>query len=172
MSLKQFIEKIISFPVDVKFLKKNLPERCRVVQYSELKNKHRSEVFKNLDSLVVIIPMKGTRFGHFVVLLPRKHHIEYFSSLGQNYFQELKKLDEPRFIFDKLLGKNYIYNRVPLQKDTKDTNSCWIWVITRTIFHRLKLREFVKLFQTRLSLSSSDEVVTLMALTYLQSRYD
>ena len=169
MSLQRIIQSIKSFPVDVGFLRGHLPDKCKVVQYSELNN-HRSEIFKNLNSLVVIIPMKGTKYGHFIVLLPRKHHIEYFSSLGGNPFSELKKLNEPRFIFDKLLGKKYIYNSVMLQKDSKDTKSCWIWVILRAVFHNLKLRDFVSLFQKKISLQSSDDIAGLMVLALLKSQ--
>ena len=162
--LRKLIDNIRSRPVSVKFLRERLPKSVPVFEYSQLRGKHRSELFKNRTALVVIIPMKGTRAGHYIVLLPKSNHIEYFSSLGNGPFDELKKLHEPKKIFQDLLGKQFIYNRTKLQSDKADTQSCWLWVLLRVKFHDLKLREFVSLFTSRVNLQDPDDVASLMAL--------
>ena len=90
--LRKLMDNIRSKPVSVKFLRERLPNNVPLFEYSQLKGKHRSELFKNRVAIVVIIPMLGTRAGHYIVLLPRKNHISYFSSLGNGPFDELKKL--------------------------------------------------------------------------------
>ena len=162
--LRKLMNNLRSRPASVKFLRDRLPKNVPVVEYTQLRGKHRSEVFKNKNAVVVIIPLKGTKAGHFVVLLPRKNHISYFSSLGLGPFDELKKLHEPRGIFEDLLGKHYVYNRTKLQANRADTQSCWFWVLLRVKFHDLKNRDFVSLFTTRTSLNSPDDVASLMSL--------
>ena len=167
VNLKSLIEKIQSTPISVKYLRERLPERTDIVEYTQLKNKHRSAVFKGLDGLIVIIPKKGSKQGHFIVLLPKRNHIEYFSSLGGNPFTELSKLNEPTQIFKNLLGNNYIYNRNKLQKQDYTVQDCAAWCILRLKFHKLKLREFVQLFQASVNLQTSDEICSMLALPLL-----
>ena len=162
--LRKLMDNIRSKPVSVKFLRERLPKNVPLFEYSQLKGKHRSELFKNRVAIVVIIPMLGTRAGHYIVLLPRKNHISYFSSLGNGPFDELKKLHEPKKIFEDLLGKHFIYNRTKLQSNKADTQSCWLWVLLRVKFHDLKNRDFVALFQSKISLQNPDDVASLMAL--------
>ena len=165
--LRKLIDNIRSRPVKVSFLRERLPKNIPVMSYMNLKGKHRSEVFKNRPAVVVIIPMKGTKQGHFVLLLKRDTHISYFSSLGNSPFDELKKLHEPKQIFEELLGKNYIYNRDKLQSDKADTQTCWLWILLRVKFQKLKQREFVQLFNSRISLTRPDDIATLMALALI-----
>ena len=165
--LRKLIDDIRSRPVKVSFLKERLPKDVPVLSYKQLAGKHRSELFKNRSAIVVIIPLVGTKFGHFVVLLKRDKHISYFSSLGNSPFDELKKLHEPRRIFEELLGKNYTYNRDKLQSNKVDTQTCWIWILLRIKFKDLKLRDFVKLFNSRINLSTPDEIATVMCLSLI-----
>ena len=103
LKLIQLLEKIQQTSMDVEYLRKRLPKKCKVVDYTSLKG-HRSDVFRGLEALVVLIPKKGSDLGHFVVLLPREHHIEYFSSLGGTPHSELQKLGEPEQQMKEILG--------------------------------------------------------------------
>ena len=164
MGLKSLVENIKHTTVSIGFLKKRVPANVDVIQYKTLKGKHRAEIFHGKRAVVVLIPKKGTESGHFIVLLPRKNHIEYFSSLGNSPDKELELLEEPKQIFKDLLGSHFIYNRVPLQSGKYDVKDCAAWVLARVILSKLKLREFTKLFRQRVSLLSSDDIVSFLTV--------
>ena len=140
-----------------------------MVEYPSLKGKHRSGIFKDTEALVVLIPKKGSPLGHFVVLLPGRKSLEYFSSLGNAPMKELAMLHEPKAIFEKLLGKQYNYNRRPLQSGDYNINDCAVWVLLRVYFRKLKLRDFQQLFN-RISLETPDDVASIMAVALFQDR--
>ena len=152
----------------VKFLKERLD--IPVVPYKFLLNKTRSKLFEKHAGIVVLIPKKGTTSGHFIILLARRNHIEYFSSLGNSPQSELGKLHEPLGIMTNILGRDFIYNRAKLQQNTYKIQDCAAWVLLRWKFKHLKLREFVKLFQNKITLSSSDDIAALMTLVLLTSK--
>ena len=152
-------------PVSRAFLKQRLPPGIRVVNYKHLKGKHRSQVFTGSKPVVVLIPKEGSKVGHFVVLIPRERHIEYFSSLGGSWESELRQMGEPLDIFRKLLGKKWIYNQTRLQSGEYNINTCASWVLTRVILHEMKLRDFLKLFRRR-SIQTPDDLVSIMTLLH------
>ena len=164
MGLIALAEKIKHTTVSIGFLKQRMPANVDVIQYKRLKGRHRSEVFRGKRAVVVLIPKKGTESGHFVVLLPRKHHIEYFSSLGRSPESELQALHEPLSVFRNLLGKDFIYNRTVLQSGKYSINSCGAWVLARVYLAKLKMREFVELFKRPVSLTSPDMMVAALSL--------
>ena len=163
VTLRSLLETIERTPVSIGFLKKKVPENVDVFAYEQLKNKHRSDVFKNKRGIIVLIPKKGHKKGHFVALIPRRNHIEYFSSLGNSFETELAQLNEPLTIFKKLLGKQFIYNNIRFQSGQYNINTCGAWVLARVKLAGLKMREFQKLFN-RVSLNSPDDIVSLMVL--------
>ena len=164
VTLTSFVNKIKSTPVSIGFLKKRVPKDVDVVTYGQLRGKHRSEVFRGKRAVICLIPKKGSRMGHFVALLPRRHHIEYFSSLGNSWERELDLLSEPHTIFKELLGKSFIYNRAKLQSGSYKVEDCSAWVLARVFLSKLKLREFVQLFQRTVSLNGSDDIVSMLTL--------
>ena len=163
MGLRELLTVIEQTPVSVGFLKKRVPSTVKVITYQQLRGKHRSAIFKNLTGIVVLIPKKGSKMGHFITLIPRKNHIEYFSSLGNSPQFELNIQNEPLKIFQELLGKNFIYNRVKLQSGKYSVQTCAAWCIARVKLAKLKLREFVQLFR-KIQLSSPDDIVSMMCL--------
>ena len=167
VKLIQLLEKIQQTSMDVEYLRKRLPKKCKVVDYTSLKG-HRSDVFRGLEALVVLIPKKGSDLGHFVVLLPREHHIEYFSSLGGTPHSELQKLGEPEQQMKEILGKNFIVNTKKLQSGAYNIQDCGVWVILRCMLRHLKLREFQELFQSSIHLQTSDQIAAcLCAILFL-----
>ena len=172
VTLTNLVHTIKTTPIDLRILEKKLPKNCRAVQYKHLKGKHRSEVFKNTEGLVVHIPKKGSKVGHFIALIPRKHgagHIEYFSSLGGNVESELDKLGEPLEIMQNILGKNHIYNSVKLQSGKYNINSCASWILCRLYLRKLKLREFQQLFNRSIHLNKPDDIAALMTVLQLSN---
>ena len=159
------LKQIISQPLGLEKLRSLLPKDSKAVLYESLRNKTRAQVFKNIDSLVVLYETKiGNKTqGHYVVLVPRAHSIEYFSSLGRSPTDEMSSLHQDPTVFKKLLGKGYTYNRKKLQLQSYSVEDCGYWAIARCILHELKLSSFQRLFTPR-SLKSSDEVLGVMSL--------
>lgn len=168
VKLKTLLESIEKTPVTIGFLKKRVANTVRVLAYEQLKGRHRRELFKGKTAVIVLIPKKGSR-GHYICLIPRRNHIEYFSSLGNNFETELALLNEHLDLFRGLLGKNYIYNKVKLQSGKYNINSCGAWVLARVSFAGLKLRDFQQLFQ-RVNLQNPDEIVSLMVLLHFTNK--
>jgi hypothetical protein len=105
----------------------------------------------------------GKKQGHFVLLIPRAHSIEYFSSLGRAPSDEMKSLHENPTAFQRIIGKNYTYNRKKLQLDSYNVEDCAWWVLARAILWKMKLSEFQQVFHPR-SVRSSDEMLSIMSL--------
>ena len=120
------LNKIISQPLGLEKLRSLLPESSKAVLYESLRNKKRSEVFKNIDSLVVLYETKinNKKQGHYIVLLPRAHSISYFSSLGRSPTDEMSSLHQNPSVFKALLGKGYTYNRKKLQLQNYNVEDC------------------------------------------------
>ena len=156
--------KIISQPLGLEKLRSLLPEDSKAVLYESLRGKKRSDVFKNLNSLIVLYETKinNKKQGHYICLIPRAHSLEYFSSLGRSPTDEMNALHQNPTIFRELLGKNYIYNRKKLQLASYKVEDCGFWVLARSILHELKLSAFQRLFTPR-ALRSSDEVLAVMS---------
>ena len=157
-------KQIISEPLGLEKLKRLLPKRSKAVLYESIRNQKRAQVFKNIDSLVVLYETKvdNKTQGHYVALIPRAHSIEYFSSLGRSPTDEMKSLHQNPTAFKDLLGSNYTYNRKKLQLQHYQVEDCGYWVIARCILHELKLSSFQRLFIPR-SLKSSDEILAVMS---------
>ena len=155
---------IISKPLGLERLRSLLPEDSKAVLYESLRGKKRSEVFKNITTLVVLYETKidNKKEGHFVVLIPRAHSLEYFSSLGRSPTDEINALHQNPTVFRDLLGKNYTYNRKKLQLDSYKVEDCGFWCLARAILHELTLSAFQRLFTPR-RLRSSDEVLAVMS---------
>lgn len=167
VKLETLLEKIKQTPLDLDYLRKKLPAGCRAVEYKSLKGRHRSEVFKDTEALVVLIPKVGSDVGHFVVLLAKNNHIEYFSSLGGTPAKELEKLGEPAAIFEELLGKHFITNSKTLQSGAYHINDCAIWCLLRCYLRTLKLREFQELFGRSTHLQTPDDIAAAMGVLLL-----
>lgn len=163
VSLLELVEKLEHTPVSLADLRKLIPENCKAVELKHLKGKHRSSIFKDNEGMIVRLPSDLSKIGHFVCLLPKQHHIEYFSSLGNSPVQETKRLGNDKTLLE-LLGTEYIYNRKPLQSGKFNIKTCGMWVVTRLFLRDLKLREFQTLFSRSLSLQTSDDIVSIMML--------
>jgi hypothetical protein len=164
--MQQVVEKVKRTPIDLRVLRKLIPKKCKAVVYTDL-DKPRREVFKGVEGLVVLIPHKVSPIGHFVTLIPRKHHIEYNSSLGGSPDEELDKLHQSHAIMTKLLGKDFIYNSIKLQSGKYDIRDCASFVLMRLYFRKLKLREYQKLFAKQITLSNPDDIASLVTALLL-----
>ena len=161
------LQEIIRSPLGLNKLREMLPEDSKAVLYSSLAKDKRSRqaIFKGLRSLVVLYETKidGKLSGHWVVLIPRAHSIEYFSSLGRSPTDEMNALHIDKTAFSRILGTNFTYNRAKLQLQKYDVETCGYWVLARAILVEFNLRDFQKLFRGRI-INSSDEMLGLMTL--------
>jgi hypothetical protein len=163
VTLTQAIEALKHTPVGIQDLKKLVPPQCKVIKLAELKGKHRRQVFGGgVRALIVLLPSKVSKVGHYITLIGRTHHIEYFSSLGNSMERESKLLHSDQGILKQLLGANYIYNRTRLQGGAFKIRTCAMFCVARCFLSDLKLREFVPLFTNRVSLTTPDDIVSLM----------
>ena len=157
VSFKNLIRDIESIPISIEFLRKKID--VPVLKYIELKNTNRNALFKNTNCVVILLQTK--KLHHYITLIARPDHIEYFSSLGNNFNSEVGE----NLFFENIVGGNFIYNRKALQSKTNyKIQDCALWVIARVALRDLKLREFVGLFQKKLVLQNYDEIVSLLSL--------
>ena len=161
------MQEIRRSPLGLNKLREMLPEDSTAVLYSSLAKDTRSRqaIFKGIRSLVVLYETKidGSRVGHWVVLIPRAHSIEYFSSLGRSPSDEMNALHQDKTAFSRILGTNFTYNRSKLQLQKYNVDDCGYWALARAILVEFKLRDFQKLFRGR-TIRSSDEMLGLMTL--------
>ena len=61
VTLKQAIERLKHTPVALADLKKLMPAKCKVMKLDELKGKHRSQVFKGVRAIIVLLPSIKTQ---------------------------------------------------------------------------------------------------------------
>ena len=163
VKLRSLLETVEQTPVTIGFLKKRVGDTVSVLAYQQLQGKHRSTLFKGKTAVIVLIPKKDSKRGHYICMVPRPNHVEYFSSLGNSFETELAQLEKHLDLFRGLLGKHYIYNKVKLQSGKYNINSCGAWVLARAKLAHLKLREFQQLFQ-RISLQTPDDIVSTLVL--------
>jgi hypothetical protein len=164
VKIQALLDRMKSTPIDMKILKTKLPSYCNILQYKELANKHRSDLFQKYDCIVVFIPSKTAQVGHFILLSARDRYISYFSSLGGSPTQELKRLGQDDSIMMNILGKHFTYNSKPLQSSAKNVQDCAPWIIARSYLNHLKLKDFQKLFSHSVHLQTPDDMVTFMTL--------
>ena len=151
--------------MDLKTLGTLLPSYATTATYSQIKGRHRSELFGKHKCIVVLIPSKFSKIGHFVVLLRKQKAIEYFSSLGGSPYSEISRLgQDDKDTFIQLLGKNFIYNSKGLQSKSSTIHDCALWVLARIQLNDLNLADFQKIFTRSLHLKTSDDIVAMLTI--------
>ena len=160
-------------PLSYEMLGTLLPRWCLVTKYDSLANfKTLKDALQGKEMMVVLYNLhdaKSKRLinapGHFIVINARSkgQSVEYFSSTGWTPGKELAKTHSDPDIFNRLLGKNFVYNSVQFQRDL-DINTCWRHCLMRCILGHLTLKEYQRLFKQHVTLSSADDVVTIATL--------
>ena len=168
ISLKSIVNQLKHTPVSVGDLKQLIPPKTKVVKLKDLKGKHRTQVFKGLRGIIVLLPSKVSKQGHYVTILPRRNHIEYWSSLGNSPAKEATLLHNDEGIIKNLLGNHFIYNRTKLQSGDFKIKTCAMFCVARLFLSDLKLREFNSLFTKGLTANSPDDLISLMSFMTFQ----
>lgn len=160
------LSELISKPLSSKMLEKKLPSYAKFVLYSDLlkDKRHRSAVFGKYSCIVVLYEgmIDGILKGHYVALIKRPSHIEYFSSMGflPKHEQDILGLDQ-NGAFERLLGKSYKPNRTKLQMDKYNINDCGYWTLARVLLFRMPLSQFVKFFTRKYHIQTPDQVLAV-----------
>ena len=155
-------------PVSLGDLDALLPPRCGTIQYKNL-TQPRRQLFQSKDAYVVRIPSKNSKVGHFVVILAKRNHIEFFSSTGGSIASEFKRLGADPTLMNRLVGQHFIHNTKPLQSNKDSIQDCSCWCLARCYLRHLKLREFQGLFNKSVNLQSSDDIVSVLCVLLLGS---
>ena len=160
-------------PLSYEMLETLLPKWCRVTKYDSLKNvKTLKEALKGSKILVVLYNLHDriskkliNAPGHFILIntAARGQPIEYFSSLGWSPGKELSITHSDASIFKRLLGNNFIHNTVAFQR-SGDINTCWRWILIRSVLATMPLAKFQKLFASNVNLRDKDDMAVLMTL--------
>lgn len=169
MDLKRAIANIKSLAIGLRDLDALLPERCKTIQYKNL-TRSRATLFKDTEAYVMRIPNRGNKVGHFVVLLAKRNHIEFFSPTGGSIASEFKRLGQDPALLNRVVGEHFIHNTKALQSNNQSIQDCACWCLARCYLKHLKLREFQGLFTKSANLQSSDDIVSLMCLLLLGNR--
>ena len=168
VSLKSIVNSLKHTPVSVGDLKKLVPPKSKVVKLQELKGKHRTDVFKDIRGMIVLLPSTVSKQGHYVTILPRRNHIEYWSSLGNSPAKESTLLHNDDGTIKNLLGNHFIYNRTKLQSGDFKIKTCAMFCVARLFLSDLKMREFNSLFTTGLTANTPDDLISLMSFMTFQ----
>ena len=164
--LSELIERLKKTPMNVGSLKRILPSYATFKTLDQI-SEHRSKVFGKHKCVVMLIPSKFSKMGHYVCLTRFPKYIEYFSSLGGNPSSEVAKLGQNGSNLMTLLGKNYAYNSKALQQNNTTIEDCALWVMCRLKLSGLKLREFQGLFTNKIHLRSPDDIMAMMVILFL-----
>jgi hypothetical protein len=164
VKIQALLNRMKTTPVDMKILGAKLPAYCTIMEYKQLANKHRSELFQKYDCVVVFIPSQSKQVGHFIMLSARDRYISYFSSLGGSPQSELKRLGQDESTMLNILGKHFTYNSKALQSSAKNVQDCAPWILARAYLNHLKLADFQALFSHSVHLQTPDDQVTFMTL--------
>ena len=160
-------------PLSYEMLGRLLPRWCLVTKYDSLANfKTLKDALQGKEMMVVLYNLHDAKSkklinapGHFIVINARSkgQPVEYFSSTGWTPGKELAKTHSDPDIFNRLLGKNFVYNSVQFQRDL-DINTCWRHCLMCCILGHLTLKEYQRLFKQHVTLSTADDVVTIATL--------
>ena len=173
MSLKQLVNEETKRPLSYEMLREMVPPWVRVATYDSLAKFKTLKAALQGKQMIVCLYQVHERTskklknmpGHFIVINARAKNqpVEYFSSSGWSPGKEIAVTYSDPKIFQRLLGKNFIYNSKPFEK-MGDQNTCWRWVMARCILGHLNLKTFQRLFSQRFMPRDGDDIITLMTL--------
>ena len=154
--MDNLIQNLEQIPVSSEGIKRlGLPSNIAIVLYKNLTKDHLKK-----DAVIILLENREERIGHFVTIIKGK---EYFDSFGKPVQYALHKTKNN----DKLLSflpRNFFRNRVRLQSQSSDVNTCGMFAIARALLWDLSQREFLRLFKRKTHLRTADDTITLMTV--------
>jgi len=151
--MQQLLTSEISKTLDMKKLKSILPGYCKVARYDDLSRaKTLKDAMGSNTILVLLFNVHDRQHrilnepGHFFVISTKKPgETVVFSSTGMSPTKEMFLTKSDPSLLDRILPKNTVYNDYKFQK-SKDSNTCWRWVLIYSHLAQIGLSKFQKLF--------------------------
>jgi hypothetical protein len=152
------LEQIEGYALGDDDIAKMLP-KTNIFTYPYLKHvKHIDEVFDNEGRAVMLYLTENDHTGHWVGLLRKKDHIEFFDPYGGKPDSELhwasgglrKELGITQPYLTKLLrqsGLPVIYNKVEFQDKEEGVETCGRHTASRLLFSHLSLPEYYNMIK-------------------------
>lgn len=165
------LEQIEGYALGDDDIAKMLP-KTNIFTYPYLKQvKHIDEIFDNEGRAVMLYLTENDHTGHWVGLLRKPDHIEFFDPYGEKPDDELKwvsggkreELGITQPYLTKLLRQSevpVIYNKVPFQKEGDSIETCGRHTASRLLFSHLSLQEYYDMIK-KSKLSADDFVAGL-----------
>lgn len=165
------LEQIEGYALGDDDIAKMLP-KTNIFTYPYLKQvKHIDEIFDNEGRAVMLYLTENDHTGHWVGLLRKPDHIEFFDPYGEKPDDELKwvsggkreELGITQPYLTKLLRQSevpVIYNKVPFQKEGDSIETCGRHTASRLLFSHLSLPEYYDMIK-KSKLSADDFVAGL-----------
>lgn len=163
------IKQIEKYPLGDDDLRRILPN-SHIFTYPYLKSvKNIDEIFDDDGRAIMLYLTEDAHTGHWVGLLRKPDHIEFFDPYGEKPDNELKwvkggkreELDEDKPLLSKLLRQSevpVVYNKVKFQKDGDNIETCGRHVATRLLNKDLSLPQYAEMIKS--SGMSPDEYVS------------
>ena len=159
--------------LDMKRLKQILPPYVRVAQYDQLKNvKTLKDAMRGHSVLVLLFNIHDKQHrvlnqaGHFFAIsVKHKTEVVVFSSTGMTPEKELFLTKSDPELLQRILPKNTLYNNVKFQV-TRDSNTCWRWLVIFSHLAQIGLKEFQRLFKNP-SITIHDPDILAVIMTYI-----
>ena len=164
--MDNIINNSYDLPFGESIIKKSLPG-VQVILYEDLKHMRSvDDLFDQSNAIVILYQIKQ-KIGHWVCLLRKKRHIEFFDSYGLSPDEQLKyaRFNRTPYLSELLRGRKVIYNKMPLQEEGYNMSTCGRWVVMRILMSFMSLEEFLKLFTNQTFIP--DYYVTILTLFFV-----
>jgi len=149
---------IKDYPLSDDDIRKILGKGIKIITYSDLAHCKKLP-FDRQGRLIMLYQTFSATSGHWVCLLNKPDHIEFFDPYGDKPEEPLKTVpqdekeeygvDEP--YLTKLLrasGKKVIYNTYPFQKERRDVNTCGRHSVVRCLYAPYSLAKYKKVMDS------------------------
>ena len=170
--MQSLLRSEISRTLDTKKLRSILPRYVKVARYDSIKAKTLKEAMGRHTVLILLFNIHNKKHqvlnvpGHFFLITTRgPEKCVVFSSTGMRPRKELFITQSDPTLLERILPKGTVYNDVKFQL-SKDSNTCWRWLVLYSHLAHLGLKKFQSLFgRPKLLISSPDMLAT--AMTYI-----
>src|SRR5579872_1188360 len=170
--VNNYIKKLKAKYLSGNELLKIIKKKARIVSYPDIIK------YKSLDQLlgkhkaVIILYEIEPNIGHWVTLFKTKKGIEFFDPYGYMIDDELtfipkkfrdKSNQDKRYLTRLIYESKYPveYNHTHLQSDNTDVATCGRHIVTRLLFRKVPLKDYVKLMKAYKGFTP-DTIVTLL----------
>ena len=172
--MQRIIAREIEKPIDISKLKSMVPPYCKVIKYDRLRGNTLKDIMGRYTVLIVLWNIHDKKHrvldepGHFFAISTRgPEKCVVFSSTGMRPSKEIMITQSDPTLLERILPPGTIYNNVSFQT-SRDSNTCWRWLILYAHLAPMGLSKFQKLFaKPNLHVTNSDFLATLCTFPLL-----